>query len=127
MEIKATAVRGLEQAIIHLGSLAEEKMENATTAEEYAFLLGNLNIAAALTKALHDSKCQVHISMNYKNAKKAYQSAKREYEEEQAQEYHQTSMDELFPKLFETLKAVFEEKTQKHKKPSTNKKSNKKE
>lgn len=127
MEIKATAVAGLEQAIIHLGMLAEEKMEDATSSEEYAFLLGNLNIAAALSKAMHDGKCQIHISMEYEQAKKAYLAAKRETEaKEQEEECHQISMEELFPKLFKALKTVFEEETQ-PKKPSTTKKSTKKE
>lgn len=126
MEI--TTVTGFEEAIAHIGRLAEAKMETATSSEECAFLLGNLNTAAAIAKSLCDGRHQIHITMEYDRAKKAYANMRSQREaEEKAQECHQISMDELFPKLFKALKAVFEEETQSTKKPSTTKKSTKKE
>lgn len=119
-----TPAHGLEDAIIKLGQMAEKRMETAETHEECAFLFGNLNLAAALAAALSSNKPEIHISLDYKTAWKSYYSAKKQAEEFK-KEYHQISMEELFPKLFKALKSVFEEESTE--KPTKPKKPTKKE
>lgn len=122
--MEKTPVKGLTEAIIRIGQMAEKHMLDAENAEEYAFLFGNLNLASSLAHAIANGKHEIHISLEYDTAMKAYTEAKKQAEEIE-EEFHQISMDELFPKLFKALKSVFEE--EKPKKPTTNKKSNKKE
>lgn len=117
----------LDKAIIELGIMAEKKMQDAETEEEYAFLFGHVNMAAALAQAIHHTEGAIHISMDYEDAHKSYQEAKAEHEEDEEEcPFKQISMEELFPLLFEALKSATEKKST-PKKPSTTKKSTKKE
>lgn len=127
---KATGILDL---IIKLGLMAESRMENATDSEEYAFLFGNINMAAALASALHHAEknngTTAPISLDYEDALNAYKEAKQEAEEiEEAEEcpFKQMDLEELFPLLFEALKAISKKKTT-PKKSSTKKPSSKKE
>lgn len=100
----------LEETIIKLGIMAEEKMQNAKTEEEYAFLFGHVNMAAALGHAIAHKSGAVHISMDYKSALNAYKESKKENETDEEDEYEQISMEELFPILFEALKTASKKK-----------------
>lgn len=119
-------LQNLEEMIVKIGTTAEEKMESATTAEEYAFLFGNLNVAAALASAINRSSKTIHLSLDYGKALTAYKASKKEAEEAK-KEYHQISLDELFPKLFKALKAVLEEDEKEEPKKPITKKPTKKE
>lgn len=127
--MNTTHVKGLANAITQLGIMAEDKMKDATSSEEYAFLFGNLNLAAALSTAIARNNGEIHISLEYEKALNSYKQAQKHLKthKDTEEEYHQISMEEFFPKLFKALKTVFEEETQNTQKPSTTKKSTKKE
>lgn len=94
--------------IIEIGKAAEAQMEKAETKEDYAFLLGHVNMAAAISSGILNSKSNarvIQINFNFKEAKQAYEEAK-----EQTQEYHQMSLDELFPELMKLLKQINDKK-----------------
>ena len=94
--------------IIEIGKAAEAQMEKADTKEDYAFLLGHVNMATAIASGILNSKSNarvIQIDFDLKNAKRAYKEAK-----EQEQEYHQMSLDELFPELMKLLKQINDKK-----------------
>ena len=96
------------EVIVEIGKAAEAQMEKAETKEDYAFLLGHVNMAAAISHGILNSKSNtqvIEINFNFKEAKQAYEEAK-----EQTQEYHQMSLDELFPELMKLLKQINDKK-----------------
>lgn len=96
------------EVIVEIGKAAEAQLEKAETKEEYAFLLGHINMAAAISHGILNSKSNtqvIEINFNFKEAKQAYEEAK-----EQTQEYHQMSLDELFPELMKLLKQINDKK-----------------
>lgn len=96
------------EVIVEIGKAAEAQMEKAETKEDYAFLLGHVNMAAAISHGILNSKSNtqvIEINFNFKEAKQAYEEAK-----EQEQEYHQMSLDELFPELMKLLKQINDKK-----------------
>lgn len=130
--VKTTA-KGIFEAIRTIGQIAEYNMENAESEEEWAFLFGHVNMAAALLSAMQNAdgpivKCE--ISMDYEHACKAYKAAKELFEDDDDEDApHQISMEELFPELFKTIKQIVKEASQesKPKKTTPKKPSNKKE
>ena len=115
---------GIVDAIETIGQMAEDALSNAKSKEEYAFLFGHVNMAAALTYAVHHAdedsnivKCE--ISLDYDNALNKYNQARKEH-----YEANQMHLEELFPELF---KALDEIKAKLFKEKTTPKKKSKKE
>ena len=120
---KCELASGILDAVIRIGKMAEERMSDVETSEEYAFLLGHVNVAAAIAHGAHNNGI-TKVNLDYNKAKKAYQEANAEAEVEE--EWHQISMEELFPAFLEALKSTAE-KHKATKKATTTKKSTKKE
>ena len=108
--------------VVQIGKMAEERMEDAETAEEYAFLFGHLNLAACILNAQHRNDGVIKISLTYDSARKAYESSKKKVEEKTTKEETlegQMDIDDIIPGLLDSLKEIKEilseqNKTKKH-------------
>lgn len=60
-----------------IGIEAENRIDSAKSAEEYAFYLGHINIAAALTYANKKHVKQFKFNMCYDAVKRDYENAKK--------------------------------------------------
>lgn len=117
----------IQKIIVEIGSMAEDRIKTAETAEEKAFLFGHVNLAAALTSAIVKDNGTVKISLDYKNAFKAYKHAQEIYKEKTAKEETlegQMDIDDIIPGLLDSLKEIKEilsEQNKTTKKKPTNK------
>lgn len=94
----------LQEIVVKIGKIAEEKLKTAKTNEEHAFLFGHVTFAAALAYGL--TKGKIEINFDYKESKKTYNKAQQIYDNLQNKKVHQIDMDELFPELFKLLKKL---------------------
>lgn len=100
---KGISIEALEEILTKLGSIAEEKMQKTEDEEQYAFLFGHVNVAAALVAGLQNNV--ININFNYEESKKAYENTKKVYKSI-SKKIHQIDMDELFPELLKLLKTI---------------------
>ena len=113
---------GVLDLIIQCGKVAEKRLEKATDKEEYAFLLGHINLVAALTSALLDAKLYkkpvpVNLDFNYARVRAVYKEAK-----EETTDVHQISIEEFMEALQKVVEAKQPKKTTPTPKPKTTKK-----
>lgn len=104
--------------VVQIGKMAEKRMEDAETAEEYAFLFGHLNLAACILNAQHRNDDVVRISLTYDSARKAYESSKKKIEEKTAEEEileGQMDMDDIVSGIFDSLKEIKKRLTESNK------------
>ena len=124
MDKKPQIATGVLDLIIQCGKVAEKRLEKATDKEEYAFLLGHINLVAALTSALLDAKLYkkvvpVGLDFNYDRVRTAYKEAQEEAQEETTNA-HQISIEEFMEALQKVVEAKQPKKTTP--KPKTTKK-----
>lgn len=101
----------IQRIIVEIGRMAEDRIKTAETAEEKAFLFGHVNLAATLTSAIFKDNGTVKISLDYKNAFKAYKAAQEEHKEKIEKEETlegQMDMDDIIPGLLNSLKEIKE-------------------
>lgn len=120
MDKKPQIATGVLDLIIQCGKVAEKRLEKATDKEEYAFLLGHINLVAALTSALLDAKLYkkvvpVGLDFNYDRVRAAYKEA-----QEETTNAHQISIEEFMEALQKVVEAKQPKKTTP--KPKTTKK-----
>lgn len=123
MDKKPQIATGVLDLIIQCGNVAEKRLEKATDKEEYAFLLGHVNLVAALTSALLDAKLYkkavpVNLDFNYDRVRTTYAVYKEAQEE--TTDAHQISIEEFMEALQKVVEAKQPKKTTP--KPKTTKK-----
>lgn len=123
MNKKPQIATGVLDLIIQCGKVAEKRLEKATDKEEYAFLLGHINLVAALTSALLDAKLYkkavpVNLDFNYDRVRTTYTACKEAQEE--TTDVHQISIEEFMEALQKVVEAKQPKKTTP--KPKTTKK-----
>lgn len=109
-------VHSLKEVIATIGRLAEKKLPKAKTEAEYAFLLGHINMAAAISYAcaMHDN--QIEINLNYDGCKKAYEAVNKKEET-----IHQISLEELLPEIFAAIDKKIARKNKQSDQPKSKK------
>lgn len=120
MDKKPQIATGVLDLIIQCGKVAEKRLEKATDKEEYAFLLGHINLVAALTSALLDAKLYkkvvpVGLDFNYDRVRAAHKET-----QEETTNAHQISIEEFMEALQKVVEAKQPKKTTP--KPKTTKK-----
>ena len=108
-EIGSVAILGgFQEMLCHLGQQLINKLESEKlTDEEFAFLLGNLNVVTALsaTKTTGKIAC-CKISLDYKDIKKDFLEFMKAVTPESCKEpekEHQVSLDDIFPGIFDEM------------------------
>jgi hypothetical protein len=94
------------EALHKIGLKAESLMKEDTTAEDYAFHFGMLNVCASMFTAIKAGEQTLKIGVNYKECLKAYKDAEKEADTLA----NQISIEDIAPKIFEVLDKYFEDK-----------------
>lgn len=94
------------EALHKIGLKAESLMKEDTTAEDYAFHFGMLNVCASVFTAIKSNEQTLKIGINYKQCLKAYKDAEKEADTLA----NQISIEDIAPKIFEVLDKYFEDK-----------------
>lgn len=94
------------EALHQIGLKAESLMKEDTTAEDYAFHFGMLNVCASMFTAIKCKEQTLKIGVNYKECLKAYKDAEKEADTLA----NQISIEDIAPKIFEVLDKYFEDK-----------------
>ena len=109
-------VQSLKEVIATIGELAEKKLPKAKTEAEYAFLLGHINMAAAISYGCAINNNQIEINLNYDGCKKAYKAANKKEET-----FHQISLEEILPEIFAAIDKKIAHKNKQSNQPKSKK------